>query len=184
MRWLALSIALVLGGCGTVYPLTADPSIPFAEGRVMASRNDDGTVEIDLDTLHMGDPGKLDPAATTYVVWIRPLGQTDAKPENVGGFKPNTELKGWLSFKTKHKDIELFVTPEASADAAAPTGHILLKGEVSGVGAASPVGAPPTQPSAPPEQGAPQPAPAEEPAPAESASALPSASPSAQPPPQ
>jgi hypothetical protein len=182
MRWLALSLALVLGGCGTVYPLTADPSIPFAEGRVLAARNDDGTVGIDLDTLHMGDPGKLDPAATTYVVWVRPLGQADAKPENVGGFKPNPELKGWLSFKTKHKEFEVFVTPEAAADAAAPSGRILLKGEVSGVGSTSPDPVPQAQPAPAPDQGAPDAAPSAEPAPSETAPPPASAVPSAQPP--
>jgi hypothetical protein len=149
MKRLALALSVFLAGCGTVYPLTADPSIPFAEGQVATTAKDDGTVEIDLTTLHIGDPGKLDPAATVYVVWVRPRGTGDGKAENVGSFKPTSELKGWMTFKTKHRDLDLFVTPEASPEVEAPTGRILLKGEIeSGVPAAAPATAvPATEPT-------------------------------------
>lgn len=142
MRRLVLALALLLAGCGTVYPLTADPSIPFAEGQVMVSARKDGGLDIDLSTLHMGDPGKLSPEAVAYVVWIRPLGPGPVgEAENVGAFKPTPELKGWLTFKTTHTELELFVTIEPTPEATKPTGRVVLRGEVTGV-AAAPASAP------------------------------------------
>ena len=142
MRRLLLALALFVAGCGTTFPLTADPSIPFAEGQVLVSARDEGGLEIDLSTLHMGDPGKLSPEAVAYVVWVRPLGSGPvASPENVGAFKPTSELKGALTFKTTHTELE--PTPEATT----PTGRVVLRGEVSGIEAArAPV--PPPGPSA------------------------------------
>jgi hypothetical protein len=144
MRRLLVALALCLAGCGTIYPLTADPSIPFAEGQLMASARDDGGVDIDLSTAHMGDPGKLSPEATAYVVWIRPLGgEGVGAAENVGAFKPNPDLKGFLTFRTRHREIEVFVTIEPAPDATQPTGRVVLRGEVTGVkGAAGPAPAP------------------------------------------
>lgn len=148
MRPLLLALALFVAGCGTTFPLTADPSIPFAEGQVLVSARDEGGLEIDLSTLHMGDPGKLSPEAVAYVVWVRPLGPGPvASPENVGAFKPTSELKGALTFKTTHTELELFVTIEPTPEATAPTGRVVLRGEVSGIEAArAPV--PPPGPSA------------------------------------
>lgn len=148
IRRLTLALALFLAGCGTIYPLTADPSIPFAEGQVMASARDDGAVDIDLSTAHMGDPGKLSPEAVAYVVWVKPLGAA-TEPENVGAFKPNPDLKGWLTFRTKHREVELFVTIEPTPDAEKPTGRVVLRGEVTGLEAPR-VGAPATAPTEPP----------------------------------
>ncbi len=104
----------------------------------MASARDDGGVDIDLSTAHMGDPGKLSPEATAYVVWVRPLGGDGVgAAENVGAFKPNPELKGHLTFKTKHPEVEVFVTIEPSGDATQPTGRVVLRGEVTAVKGAS-----------------------------------------------
>ncbi len=125
-------LALAMGvwmGCGPIFPLTADPSIPFAQGQVQATFGDDGKVDLDLTTEHMGDPGKLDPAATVYVVWITEKG---GQPRNVGSFRPNPALKGWVGFSTQARSFEVKVTVEPTPDAERPTGRALLRGEVSG----------------------------------------------------
>jgi hypothetical protein len=182
MRCLLVALALCLAGCGTIYPLTADPSIPFAEGQVMATARDDGGVDIDLSTAHMGDPGKLSPDAMAYVVWIRPLGGAGVgAAENVGAFKPNPDLKGFLSFKTKHTEIELFVTIEPSPEATQPSGKVVLRGEVTGLkGRGAPAPAPGTEPMPAPAVTASAEAPAAE---GGGAPALPGAEPPAPQPP-
>lgn len=129
---LALTVAsplLLASGCGTSIPMTAHPSIPFAEGRVEVSYRKDGTGDVKVLVSHLGDAGKLDPATNGYVVWLK-ASEDGAKPQNVGFIDPDHMLRGSVGFETTLRVFDVFLTPEPSRDAEAPTGRAVLSTSV------------------------------------------------------
>lgn len=123
------STALV--GCSSAIPLAADPTVPFTQGEVDASFEDGGNGTITVHVHHLGDPAKIAPGATSYVVWILPK-KDGAEPQNVGALKVDSDQEGELTFTTPFRSFTLTVTPEAATDAQKPTGRDLLKGLISG----------------------------------------------------
>ncbi len=123
------STALV--GCSSAIPLAADPTVPFTQGEVDASFEEGGNGTITVHVHHLGDPAKIAPGATSYVVWILPK-KDGAEPQNVGALKVDSDQEGELTFTTPFRSFTLTVTPEAATDAQKPTGRDLLKGLISG----------------------------------------------------
>lgn len=131
-RGVALVACLAgLAGCGgSTYVLTPDAAVPFAKGEVAAAAADNGNMEYTVDVEHLGDPAKLDAAATTYIVWVLPK-KDEATLQNVGALKVDGDYNGSLSFKSAFKSFDLTITAEASADVTKPTGRDILKTTVS-----------------------------------------------------
>lgn len=124
-------LASSLLGCSSTTVMTPDSSVPFAQGEVDASFEDNGNNSFTLSVKHLGDPAKLASAATTYVVWIVPK-KDEEKPQNIGALKVDDDYNGELEFKTPHKAFAILVTPETAADVTAPSGRNVLSGEIDG----------------------------------------------------
>mgnify|MGYP000990270750 CR=1 FL=1 len=127
LRAAAAAVALSLVACGSpVFVLTPDSTVRFAKGEVRADVASDGNATLEVSVEHLGDPGKLDPSATTYVVWIQQKSD-DAPLQNMGALKVDDSYSGTHTFKTTFKEFDLSITPEADANAGKPTGITVLK---------------------------------------------------------
>jgi hypothetical protein len=133
LRSLALGLGLLLSACGgATFAMVPAQEVVFAKGHVdVVSVSDagNGTFKVHVD--HLGDPAKLNPSATVYVVWLMPKGKEDATIQNMGAIKVDDEFTGDLEFNSSFKAFEVTVTPEASADLAKPTGRDVLKTNVA-----------------------------------------------------
>ena len=129
----AAAISVVaLSGCGTTFAMQPDPSVPFAMGQVDASFEKDGNGTMKVKVQHLGDPAKLNPAATTYVVWIKPHSdKQDVKPQNMGSIKVDSDYSGSIQFTTTFKGFDITITPEPAPDVTTPSGRDILKASIS-----------------------------------------------------
>jgi hypothetical protein len=125
-----LALGLWLTGCGTSFAMAPDASVPFAMGEVAASFEDNGNGTMTVSVEHLGDPAKLNPSATTYVVWIKPK-KEGANIQNVGALKVDSSYSGELEFTTTQKSFDITITPEATADVTTPAGRDVLKATVT-----------------------------------------------------
>ena len=123
-------LALALAACGSTFAMAPDASVPFATGEVDASFEDNGNGKMTVAVEHLGDPAKLNPSATTYVVWTKPK-KEGAAIQNVGALKVDDSYSGELEFSTTQKSFDISITPEASADVTEPKGRDVLKATIS-----------------------------------------------------
>lgn len=131
MGAIALSGSLALTACGgTTYAMVADASLPFVQGKVSMSEAKDGNSTYTVSVEHLGDPGKLSPQATVYVVWVLPA-KEGATIQNMGVIKIDDSYSGSLSFKAAFRAFDISVTPEPSGDVTTPTGRDVLKVNIS-----------------------------------------------------
>jgi hypothetical protein len=129
---LLLSLSMFgIVGCGSAIVMTPDSTVPFALGEidVVAGDGPNGNGSYTVRVEHLGDPGKLDASATTYIVWIK-TNKDDAKETNMGALSVDSSQSGKVSFTTPFKEFEVTVTAEPATDAAQPSGRVLLKAEV------------------------------------------------------
>jgi hypothetical protein len=110
---------LVLGGCAkNERMMAASAEIPAAEGTVATERGDNDNTVVHIRVKHLAPPFRLDPEATTYVVWLK---AAEAPIQSVGALKVDDDLVGRLDFVTPHRIFRLTVTPEAEATITAPS---------------------------------------------------------------
>jgi hypothetical protein len=126
---LAAALAFALTGCTSIYPMTSEPIARFASGEVDAVFEDDGTGRMIVRVDHLGDPGKIDPRATTYVVWMQAM--TDGtEAQNLGPLQTDANFRGRVKFATPLKHFRVWITCEANAAVTKPTGATVLSGEI------------------------------------------------------
>jgi hypothetical protein len=109
--------------------LASSGTIPGAQGEVKVGNGDNDNTKLDVEVKHLAEPSKLTPGATTFVVWVKPVGTET--PQSLGALKVDKDLEGELKTVTPHRDFELFITAEASPTVPGPTGNSLLWGNVS-----------------------------------------------------
>ncbi|HTJ82681.1 MAG TPA: hypothetical protein VL400_13250 [Polyangiaceae bacterium] len=123
-------LCLALAACGNTFAMAPDASVPFATGEVDASFEDNGNGKMTVSVEHLGDPSKLSPSATTYVVWIKPK-KEGAAIQNVGALKVDDSYSGELEFSTTQTAFDITITPEASADVTDPKGRDVLRATIT-----------------------------------------------------
>jgi hypothetical protein len=126
----ALLTSVALFGCSSTVTMTPAASVPFAQGEVDPSFEDNGNGSITVRVAHLGDPAKLASGATTYVVWIQP-DKEDAPLQNVGALKVDDDFEGELTITTTFRNFAISVTPESAADVTKPSGAPVLTASVS-----------------------------------------------------
>lgn len=125
----ALSCLLVSPlGCvsqgGHEVALAKSPETPAARGSVSIHEGKNNNEKIFVRVEHLALPADVKPDATAYVVWIDPEGA--APPQNVGQMQVDSSLSGRLVTVTPVHHFDVFITPESSPMATAPTGpHVL-----------------------------------------------------------
>jgi hypothetical protein len=132
---ICLAVSIAAFGCGKSSPepnmpieLVGSEQAPAAQGRVHVNDGGNGNAELIVEVKHLARPEKAAPGATSYVVWVHPSG---GHPQNLGALSVDDELTGSLRTVTPLKDFKLFVTPEPSPQAVAPSNEPVLSGHVS-----------------------------------------------------
>ncbi len=136
--WALAILGLLLASCATLglggsdkTKLAVSPKDPSAEGIVTTSAARNGNVSVDVTAKHLANPERLDPPASTYVVWIKPQG-SQGRAQNMGALKVDRNLRGTLDTVVPWKSFELFITPERQSDAQQPYGERLMWATVGG----------------------------------------------------
>lgn len=135
----ATGCALFGGGTSAVH-LQSGGQDPAAQGTVKTKITNDGNTAVTVDVKHLAPPNRIAPGASTYVVWVHPLGvpatrgsgeRADDTAYNLGGLKVDSDLNGDLSTTTPFHSFELFITAESSAAVTKPTSDRALWATVS-----------------------------------------------------
>jgi hypothetical protein len=114
---------------GKDFPMTADPSVPAAAGKVHVERDKDNrNTNLDIKVTHLARPSNLNPPATTYLVWIRPSGGDAVKQGAIGVDK---NLNGELHAVTVLKNFDLFITAEQGETVTVPSSLEVLRTQVT-----------------------------------------------------
>lgn len=110
--------------------LASSPRVAAAEGSVTVSDAGNNNTGVDLNIKHLARPQRVDPSASTYIVWAKPLSDY-GRPQSLGALNVDQELNAKLSTTTPFRDFELFVTAESSPQVQDPRGERLLWATVS-----------------------------------------------------
>ncbi len=114
---------------GKTYHMTADKSVPAANGTVRAKVDkNNGNTQLEIKVKNLARPTSLTPSGNVYVVWVRPR-NGDAEKEGV--IRVGNNLNGELKATTTLKDFDIFITAEQSESVSAPSGTEVLRANVS-----------------------------------------------------
>jgi hypothetical protein len=126
-----LPLILMLG----IWPLphskivmSSSPSVPAAKGVIHAIHDKNKNTKLEMSVQYLAEPGALTPSAAAYVVWLQPDNEA---PQNKGELRIDKNRNGGLTIVTPLRRFEIYVTPEPSAQATAPTGEHVLSANVS-----------------------------------------------------
>ena len=108
--------------------MSSSQSVPAAKGVIHATHDSNNNTKLEMSVHYLAQPGALTPSAAAYVVWLQP--ENDAA-QNKGELKIGKDRNGSLTIVTPLKRFEIYVTPEQSAEATAPTGEHVLSANVS-----------------------------------------------------
>ncbi len=125
----AVALGLALAGCGgaTTYKLRPVERTSGAVGTLKTEKGDNQNVKLDLEVRHMPEPGAIDPAFKTYVVWLRPAGAQDWK--NMGALRIDDGRTGRLRSVTPHPTFDVQVTAEPESTVSVPSNAVILSGQ-------------------------------------------------------
>ena len=124
--WVAM-----VAGCRSVTPavrMVASMDVPAAQGTVKATSTDNGNTALEIEVRHLALPERVQPGATTYVVWARAPGQ-DAF-YNLGALRVDEDLRGTLKTVTPLRTFDVMITAEASPTAMTPSSRRLLSADI------------------------------------------------------
>lgn len=129
---IAVSIAAlaVLGACAGPEKLATSTRIPAAQAKVAVTSEANRNTGIDLKVRHLAPPDKVDPQATTYMVWAKPK-EPGAPLYSLGALRPDRDLRAELKTTTPLKEFDLFVTAENSTQVTQPSGQPLMWTHIS-----------------------------------------------------
>jgi hypothetical protein len=134
---LGFSVALAVTGCkslgmgddkSTSYPLEVSRGVPAAQGQIKVKPQDAGNQEVQVKVEHLAPAEVAQPGTTVYVVWLTPEGEMQSI--NAGVLPVGEDRKGELKTVTTFKTFEIFVTPEAKANASQPSHKPVLRAQV------------------------------------------------------
>jgi hypothetical protein len=118
------AMAMVFVGCASKQEKLESKIAPAAEATVTANKGDNDNTKLNIKVKHLAEANKLSEDAKQYVVWVSPEGSNT--PQNVGALKVDKDLEGRHETTIPYKNFRVFVTPEQSQMASAPTGPIVF----------------------------------------------------------
>ena len=126
-----LFVGIVAGqvGCSMSWRLTGGTAVPAAEGMASTKLGDNGNTRLEVKVKHLAFPEKVNPGATTYVVWATADG--GAAPTNIGALRLDKNLEGKLDTLTPFHAFLLTITPEVAGTASGPTGPVVFAARIT-----------------------------------------------------
>ncbi|HEY6503733.1 MAG TPA: hypothetical protein VIZ28_07165 [Chitinophagaceae bacterium] len=125
---LAVGMIFLFDSCATKINFLSSSVVPAAHGTVKVKKDNNNNYNIQIDLLDLAEPGRLEPARQTYIVWME-AGQDLAK--NMGKITSSTSLlskkfKASFSTVTSSKPGKIFITAEDDANIQYPGSQIVL----------------------------------------------------------
>lgn len=127
----ALGWAIASTSCASAPPsvrMVGSVDIPAAQGTVTATAADNNNTTIVVDVRHLAAPERVQPGATTYVVWARATGREDY--QNLGGLRVDKDLHGQLRTVTSLRAFDVIVTAEESPTVTSPARKRVLSATI------------------------------------------------------
>jgi hypothetical protein len=129
---IALGSAIVLTACASApspsVQMVGSVDIPAAQGTVTATSTENNNTSIVVDVRHLAAPERVQPSATTYVVWARAAGRDNY--QNLGALRVNRDLHGRLQTVTPLRSFDVIVTAEESPTVTAPANKKVLSATI------------------------------------------------------
>lgn len=128
---LAFGWVIAATSCASAPPsvrMVGSVDIPAAQGTVTATSAANNNTAIVVDVHHLAPPERVQPGATTYVVWARATGRDDY--QNLGGLKVDSDLHGRLQTVTSLRSFDVIVTAEESPTVTTPARKRVLSATI------------------------------------------------------
>ncbi len=135
---IAVTLILTLTGCATSPMQTSEePGLavtnnavaPAAQGIVRTQQDENGNTQVNISVKHLAKPSLVSSQASTYVVWVKPSGESSY--QNIGALRVNQDLEGNYQTSVPYQNFDLIVTPERSAMARSPKGVTVIQKNVT-----------------------------------------------------
>jgi hypothetical protein len=123
---LALVIAAGLAGCAKKIAVDISSTVPATQAELKTSQDDNDNPVVELKVKHLAPPQNLQPARSTYVVWVETV---DGKTYNAGRLKLNDDLEGGIKVMTPYPRFRLVVSAEDDPLAARPGSQRVIETE-------------------------------------------------------
>jgi hypothetical protein len=107
--------------------MTASDILPGATAQLQVSKEKDGNSQMEVKATGMAKPGRLNPAAATYVVWVQ---QEGSEATSQGELKVGNNHKGDMKMATTFRTFKVFVTAETDSNTASPSDQVVLRATV------------------------------------------------------
>ena len=109
------------------YPMTASNEVPGATAQLQVAKEKDGNSQLEVKANGLAKPGRLTPAAKTYVVWVQ---QEGSPAKSQGELKVGNNHKGDLKTATTFHTFNVFVTAENDSQTKLPSDQVVLRATV------------------------------------------------------
>ena len=123
----AAVLALAPATYAKTYPMTASNEVPGATAQLQVAKEKDGNIQLEVKANGMAKPGRLTPAAKSYVVWVE---QEGSQPKSQGELKVGNNHKGDLKTATTFHTFNVFVTAETDSQTKFPSEQVVLRATV------------------------------------------------------
>lgn len=121
---LALVIAAGLSGCAKKIAVDISSTVPATQAEIKTGKDDNDNPIVELKVKHLAPPQNLQPARSTYVVWVETV---DGKTFNAGRLKLNDDLEGGIKVMTPYPRFRLVVSAEDDPLTARPGSQRVLE---------------------------------------------------------
>jgi hypothetical protein len=127
---MALGWAIASTSCASApsVRMLGSADIPAAQGTVTATSAENNNTAIVVDVHHLAPPERVQPGATTYVVWARATGGD--LYQNLGALRVDSDLHGRLRTVTPLRSFDVIVTAEQSPTVTTPANKRVLSATI------------------------------------------------------
>jgi hypothetical protein len=122
-------LAFMLPSCARKMSFQTSTVVPGAEGSIKVKKDKNQNYAIDLSTISLADPSRLDPPKRIYIVWMN---TEENGTKKVGQLKTSSSLlsktmKSSLRTSVPYNPTSFFISAEDNADVPSPSGQIVLR---------------------------------------------------------
>lgn len=126
---LVISVIICFASCARSINFNTSTLVPAAEGKIKIKQDKNKNYALKVDVKNLAEPGKLQPARSTYVVWmeteqngVKNLGQLNSSN---GVF--SQALKASLETVTSFRPVSFFITAEDNGEMEYPGSQVVLR---------------------------------------------------------
>lgn len=120
----SLLLASSAGACKTTVTAATEAPALGSDATIVAKKNKTGTYDVSIDILNLAPAPRLDPEATSFVVWFV---TKDAPAVRAGALAYDEgDRRGQLQATSPNPNFKVLVTLEKEASPAGPNGKGIL----------------------------------------------------------